>query len=104
MADQHIPDNDDELDPFEEFLGGIEGDEGGLFDPTQVVFIRSTGGANVEVGGRRLRAARSRGRPRRHCHRSGHRQGRVVAIPAGLPAPLPAGRNFFGRRQLWPSK
>jgi hypothetical protein len=49
MADQHIPDNDDELDPFEEFLGGIEGDEGGLFDPTQVVFIRSTGGANVEV-------------------------------------------------------
>lgn len=49
MADQHIPDNDGEIDPFEDFLNGIEEDEGGLFDPSQVVFIRSTAGAAVEV-------------------------------------------------------
>lgn len=44
----NIPEPEEDYDPFDEFLGGLE-DEGNVFDPTQVVTVRTTSGGSTEV-------------------------------------------------------
>jgi hypothetical protein len=42
------PEEDNTLDAFDEFLDGIE-DGGSIFDPTQIVSIRTTQGGSYDV-------------------------------------------------------